>query len=284
MKPGSPPELFVVGSGRSGTTVVLAGISCAPGVMAIPRLAGRVAWATGMAARMTRHQVGPSSWRRPSPESTAIFSEAGLTQDLQVSLRRSVSKCDESTLHMERMAQRFNSIRVHGNVGTVVVKNTAACARVPILATTFPRAAFVHVLRHPGWVIDSLLQTRFWTDMTLWWDGRTVAEYAHANKMSLETVAARHWSKQVTSLSRDLGDLAESRSLIIRYEKFVQDSATQLARLNRVGLSFEDSTWTERLAHLDIHPLQQGRLLSREIQRSIDNECAGTASSLGIVL
>ncbi len=136
----APPELFVVGSGRSGTTIVLEAIGYLDDVATVPRLAGRAPKLTGLATRLARHGLGPAAWVRPSSESTALFVEAGLTQDFQAALGRSVGPAEAGALHMDRLGRRLASIRHHANARTVAVKNTASCGRIPHPRPHLPRS------------------------------------------------------------------------------------------------------------------------------------------------
>ncbi len=221
MNTEAPPELLVVGS-----QAARARPSCSRRLvismtwrrfLVLPARAPRL---TGLANPLARHGLGPAAWVRPSSESTALFVEAGLTQDFQATLGRSVGPADVVALRMDRFRRRLASIRHHANARTVAVKNTASCGRIPILVHTFPEAAFLHVLRHPAHVVGSLLRTDFWGDMILWWDGRTTQQYAREEAMSQAEVAARHRARQVGTAMADLTEYAP-RSMLLHYDAFV---------------------------------------------------------------
>ena len=280
----SPSVVFVVGSGRSGTTIVLDAIATLEHVLAVPRLAGRIPATTPVAALLARYGVGPAAWTRPSPESTALFTEAGLTQGFQANLGRSISPHDAGKLCMKRLDTRLSSIRRFGNAETVVVKNTASCARIPILATTFPECAFVHVLRHPSRVITSLLSADFWSEMTLWWDGRTTAQFARAEGLTSEEVAARHWAKQVGTLAADLVRFAESRSLLVRYEDFVRDPVATVLSMNRLGIDVrEGPEFHRKLDQLQVRA-ETTTPISKAVSAAVAKECADVAATIGMTL
>lgn len=227
-----PPELFVVGSGRSGTTIVLKAIAALDGVAAVPRLAGKFPVATRAASLGLRWGVGPDAWLRPSSECTEIYAEAGLTQQFQIGLGgRSAGAADAPALRMDRLRRRVDTIRSTAGVSTVVIKNTASCGRVPLLADAFATAPFVHVVRPALPVVASLLSVDFWPTMTLWWDGRTTLQYARDESISEATVAARHWARQVSTVLDDLERLPEDRVITIKYDEFTQDPVGELARL-----------------------------------------------------
>jgi Sulfotransferase family len=275
----------VIGSGRSGTTIVLEAIACLEGVAAVPRLAGRLPATTRAAATMARLGWGPDSWLRPSSESTALFAEAGLTQAFQISQGGSITPEDAADLHMERLARRLDAVRAGGRATTAVVKNTASCARVPLLAATFPQSAFVHVVREPARVVMSLLATDFWQDMTLWWDGRTTQRYAAEEGLTPEEVAARHWARQVETALNDLADLPQSRTLLLRYDDFVEDPEAALSRLADLGIVVRrDDGLRERLSRLGIRPSRPGLVVPPAVSGALRSQCAPVAELLELPL
>lgn len=278
-----PPQLVVVGSGRSGTTVFLESVAATvPGVAAVPRLAGRVPALTAPASVLTRLGVGPSSWRRPSAESTALFTEAGLTQELQASLSgASVTPADVPSDRLRHLARRLETVRRLTGAATVAVKNTAACGRVPVLAELLPDAAFVHVVRSPSAVVESLLATEFWPGMVLWWDGRTTDRYAADEGLDQAHVAARHWSRQVSAVRTDLAVLPARRRVEVGYAAFTRDPGAELDRLTRVGLPAADRS---RVAALAIRPVAAGRVVPPEIRAAVEDECRTVADDLGVDL
>lgn len=280
-----PPELFVTGSGRSGTTIVLEAVACLDGVAPVPRLAGRLPGTTRAAATMARLGWGPDSWLRPSSESTALFAEAGLTQAFQTSRGGSVTPDDAADLHMDRLARRLDAVRAGGRATTVVVKNTATCARVPLLAAAFPYAAFVHVVREPARVVMSLLATDFWQDMTLWWDGRTTVRYALEEGLTPEEVAARHWARQVETALADLDNLPPSRTLLLRYGDFVEDPEAALSRLADLGIVVRrGDDLRARLSRLGIRHSRPGLVVPPEVSDALRSQCAHVAELLELPL
>ena len=230
-----PPQLFVVGSGRSGTTVVLESIDLLPQFTAVPRLAGRVPQLTAPATLLARAGLGPSRLTRPSSECTALFAEAGLTQEFQIEVGGTVGPEHLGRLSMDRFERRLRTVGRASGGRVVAVKNTASCARVPLLHACFPEARFLHVLRRPEAVMASLLAVDFWPTMTLWWDGRTTRQYAADEGISEKQVAARHWARQVATALDALAELDASTWTTIEYAAFTKDPATALMQLADLG-------------------------------------------------
>jgi hypothetical protein len=277
-----PPVLVILGSGRSGTTIVLTAVSTLPGVAAVPRLAGRLPTATRVATQLARWGVGPSAWRRPSAESTALFAEAGITQQRHIDRGGGIlTSVDVPADRARSLPDRLETIRRIARARTVVIKSTAACGRVPLLAEILPGAVFVHVVRSPSEVVASLLESDFWHGMTLWWDGRTTSAYARELALGDAQVAARHWTRQVAAAAEALHALPPERSITIRYSDFTDDPLAVLSRLRRVGIAEPNPT---ALSRLDIRVRRNTREVAPEITDAVNLECAGVASRIGVEL
>lgn len=277
-----PEQIFVVGSGRSGTTIVLESMASLPQMAAIPRLAGRVPSLTWLTTIAMKKGVGPKSWIRPSAESAGIFAEAGLTREFQGSLGgRSVGPEDARHLDMDRLSARFRSVREVSGARTLIVKNTANCARIPLLGATFPTSHFVHVVRDPRAVVASLLKVEFWPAMTLWWDGRTTREYGRDEGIGQAQVAARHWARQVSTVRTDLDRIPASRQMVLSYREFTNNPAEQLRRLSAWGINLGDQSFGQRIESLQIRPDQAGPgNFSEEISSAVALECANVLAGL----
>ncbi len=164
------------------------------------------------------------------------------------------------------------------------MKNTASCARVPLLADRFRQAAFVHVVRHPAAVVMSLLRTDFWHGMTLCWDGRTTQQYAVDEQLSAEAVAARHWSRQVETAARDLAGLEPRRVQALRYESFLEDPWQTLGRLGRLGLTAGETIRArKRVTQLSIRTADPPAV-PPEVRAAVEQQCPDAARLVGVEL
>lgn len=272
-----PSVVYIVGSGRSGTTIVLQAMDAAvSGMTAVPRLAGRIPQCTIPVSLMKRFGLGPYSWRRPSSESTAIFSEAGITQEEQVALQgRPMQLDDVGNQAANIFRSRISQIRKWTKTPTVIVKNTASCARIPLLNEFYPEANFVEVIRHPTAVVSSLIKFNFWSTMVLWWDGRTTQEYCSDHGISNYELAARHWNTQVLTLRDGLRTVPDHRKVCIRYEDFVLNPA---GVLSEAGYSNLDHA---ALKALNIRKLRELSAYDTDIWKAVESECAEGMQSLG---
>lgn len=275
-----PDVVYIVGSGRSGTTIVLKALDVAvTGMTAVPRLAGRFPQCAIPASLLKRFGLGPDSWRCTSAESTAIFSEAGITQEKQVTLQGRSMRLDDVGDHAANIFRhRINQIRTWTKTSTVIIKNTASCARIPLLNEFHPQANFIEVIRHPTAVVSSLVKASFWSTMVLWWDGRTTQEYCSDHGISNFELAARHWNTQVLVLREGLKSIPDHRQFCIRYEDFVLDPAGVLVEAGFTGLD------QAALNSLNVRKLRDLSTYDTKIWNAVESECAQGMQSLGYEL
>lgn len=111
-------------------------------------------------------------------------------------------------------------------------------ARVGFLSSIFPDAIFVHVIRDGRAVVHSLLQVGFWRDTfrlraPAWRGGlteRDLDRWRAAGESPL-ALAALEWSAVVASARREAASLAPGRYAEVRYEAFVGDPDSTIARI-----------------------------------------------------
>lgn len=274
---GGVPLLFVVGSGRSGTTVYQEVLNSFSRLHSFTRLSAACPPTTYWSGWMRRTGFFPASLVRPSGEAQKILGEAGLTVDLQRQLRRRLTSADAEDLNAEALRRRVSQLqRSTPGKSMVIIKNTLNSARVEALGKSFPEAVFHHVVRHPGRVIESLMHVEFFEGMQLWWDGRTVERYAAEESVSREVVAARHWSRQVEDCLEGLASVCDSRKATISYANFVQEpEVVARSALRKVGL--EDAG--QFLSGVSVK-LERTSELSEEAARAVDQECGSVLARL----
>jgi len=118
--------------------------------------------------------------------------------------------------------------------------------RICFLQSIFPDAYFIHVIRDPRAVVNSLLKVKFWREGggldRPWWQGlpkEYIEEWKKRNKSPV-ALAALQW-KRVVSLTWEEKKYAKPGHFIeIRYEDFVEKPHEYLTEIfHKVGL--EDS-------------------------------------------
>jgi hypothetical protein len=208
---------FIVGSGRSGTTMVRAILDSHPDV-AVPNETG---FLTRMARRSTR-----TSYERPDGFDVGSF-VSDLDREEQfrqwdLSLDLVGSSLTDVPVHgladaIRRIYGLYASERGKTRYGD---KTPSYVLRMPLLAELFPEACFVHVIRDGRDVALSYLEIP--------WGPRTIHE------------AALDWKRHVGRGRRAGRALGPGRYLEVRYEDIVEDPE-RVTRLicSFVGVGFE---------------------------------------------
>jgi hypothetical protein len=231
--------LFIVGCGRSGTTLVYEAVARHPEAAWFSTWTDRTlrpelaAFNTAFKRDMHSRRVGP----RPS-EGYRIW-------DTAVGLPASASSGVLGREHASaRAAQRVGAMiaahRRFGRGSQFVNKNTRNTRRVQLI-DALVEARFVHVVRSPLDTVASLLEVKWWDDLPLWWlDGATPPQLS-AEPVGSARLAAELWSREVAAALDAMGTLPAERHREIRYEDFVRDPAAQLRMLFRwLGLSVDE--------------------------------------------
>lgn len=103
-------------------------------------------------------------------------------------------------------------------------------ARIGYLSSVFDDAFFVHIVRDPRAVVDSLMRVDLWRDTfryrePAWEGGLTAADIAdwHAAEDSPVALAATEWRAVLERAREEAGSLDPHRYTEVRYEDFVDD-------------------------------------------------------------
>jgi hypothetical protein len=234
--------LFIVGCGRSGTTLVYDLLSGHPDLgwfstytdhwPAVPQLAA----VSRLHPLLHRH-----GWlRRGTPRPSEGYRLWDHFLALDPLLRDGPLDATDST--PEQRGRMSRVIRAHLRYqgrARFINKNTRNARRVAHVSALFPDARFIHVIRNPHATVSSLLQVAFWPDLRLYWrGGRTTADLVAAGARS-EELAAELWCNDVDSARRDGALLGPERYLEVRYELLLRDPHLELSRI----LDFAGLRW-----------------------------------------
>jgi omega-hydroxy-beta-dihydromenaquinone-9 sulfotransferase len=229
---GVKPPLFIVGCGRSGTTIVYELLCEHPDLAWFSNYAERWPALPQLEALTRLRDIGtirrsPSRFVPQPVEGYALWDRSGPPDVRRRNAR--LSGADVDAEHAQRVGDLVAAhVRYHKG-RRFINKNTRNSRRVRYLDAIFPDAAFLHVIRDPRAVVASLLAVHWWPDLPLWWsDDRTPRALAAAGSTP-EAVAAEHWVKSVERLLADARHLPPSRYLEIRYEAFTESPETVLS-------------------------------------------------------
>jgi omega-hydroxy-beta-dihydromenaquinone-9 sulfotransferase len=248
---GQADVAFLIGAGRSGTTLLYKLLCLHPQVAYISNLEHRMPWLPASATgrlRLRRYASKLRHWfhdqgnaymvQRPvlmrlAPvpvEGEAVYARCGIPLYPEPGYQP-----DERSA--TRLRTRFSTLRQAADARVLVSKRTANNRRIAALHSIFPGARFVSLMRDGREVAASLSRVDWWNDTPLWWDPtrRTPAE-AVAQGEDLLRLCARNWVEETEEIARGFAGVPESRVLSVRYEELV---ATPIEQMRRV-LTFLD--------------------------------------------
>ena len=274
MNPGhtvgkSAQVAFLVGAGRSGTTLLYKLLCLHPQIAYISNFESKWPWfPAGMACRaVAAHpQAKRAAWFRhggnayfvnrpwlkkafPTPhEGEAVYRRCGLPLTPPPDYSP-----DAPTLHALR--RTFESIRQRANASIFLSKRTANNRRIRQLEQVFPAARYIHLVRDGREVAQSLATVDWWDEHTVWWDGRTAGEIERAGADRL-ALCARNWVYEMRELERQLEAIEPERQCTLRFESLLQDPLEQLERVTRfLGLPYSTG-YRATIESLGLRPVQ----------------------------
>lgn len=287
---------FLVGVGRSGTTLLYKLLCLHPKVAYISNYENRLDWFPyGLAGRLVAGRLDDKlkAWfkkdgnayfvRRPwlakafpTPhEGEAVFQACGL-QDFPASDNRSGGSTAEC------LKSRFGRIRRGAGAVVFISKCTVNNRRIPQLATMFPAARYIHLVRDGREVTQSLSAVEWWDHHTVWWDGRTPLEMERDGEDRL-VICARNWVREVQELKTGLALIEQQHLLELRFEDLLRDPVGNLKNiLDFLGLEFS-TQYRAAITALDIRPVAPQWLSkwSSEQMARVSEELQPTLHELG---
>lgn len=236
--------IFLVGSGRSGTTIlyhVLCGHS-------------QLAWFSNYNERWPRvPQVASWSWLYTMPQlrewrgkGLPVPSEAYAVWDLARPVLD--SPCDPPLEESHVIAtEREHTRRIvaanlkHHGKARFLNKNTRNTRRMRYLHGIFPDAIFIHVIRDPRAAIASLLKVEWWPTMKVWCHNQITAQQWAEQGKDPALLATALWMSEVRCVLEARQTLPSRQYLEVRYEEFIR----QPKQVLRHVLAFCDLQWTD---------------------------------------
>jgi hypothetical protein len=235
----SDEPVFIVGCGRSGTTLlyeVLARHRDAAWISTWTDRTGRAELAAlnGLFKRdLNSRRFGP----RPSEAYRSWDAAVPLSPAAREGELRAEAATTDVSLRIERLIGRHCRF---GRAAVFVNKNTRNSRRVGFLGAVCPGAKFVHVLRAPLDTVSSILRARWWRGLPLWWaEGGTPSTLADG-PVTEARLGAELWVREVSAVLDARRELAEGRYTEVRYEDLVRSPIRAITELSgRLALDQE---------------------------------------------
>jgi hypothetical protein len=121
--------------------------------------------------------------------------------------------------------RRFGAGRVFLN------KNTRNSRRVLFLRALYPNARFIHVLRFPLDTVASVLEAEWWGELPLWWRDGATPRSLRDGPLDEVLLAAELWVKEVSAVLDASDRLAADQYAEIRYEDLVSSPTEIVTKL-----------------------------------------------------
>lgn len=265
--------VFILGSGRSGTTLLYKLLAAHPAVGYLSNYQSRFPALPGMALmhRIPQHSLalkrkawfggqgnayfeGRRKWSQfwvPAPaEAESVFTHAGIPS----------TPAPDFILGepgLSRLRQGFEHVLHQGGGEVLVCKRTANNRRVAVLRQAFPRCKFIHLVRDGRSVADSLVRVGWWADHQLFWAGKTPRELQAEGASDLH-IAARNWVEGMYQIERGLLQIEASMKHTLHYEQLLADPHGELRKLLRfMGVqAFADPQYEAFITSLSIKPVE----------------------------
>jgi hypothetical protein len=260
---------FLVGAGRSGTTLLYKLLCLHPQIAYISNYENRFGWwPGGLACRMVAGRLEDKlnawfdkagnayfinrPWLKkvfPTPhEGESVFRSCNMplfpARDYMP---------DASTTAC--LSHRFEQIRRRCGASVFLSKRTANNRRIRHLSAIFPDARYVHLVRDGREVTRSLSTVEWWDGHTVWWDGRTPIEMERLGEERL-AICARNWVREVQELRAQLATIGQDRLLELRFEELLRDPVYYLeAVLRFLGVDFS-AAYRAAIESLHLRPFR----------------------------
>jgi integrase len=221
--------IFLMGSGRSGTTVLFHHLSSHPQLCWFSNYSNHLNWIPMMPVTQRILKAGASGSRlagdsqsnegrkfsvRPA-EGKKLYKKVGLPSD------RKYTEDDYDTVTAARFRKLIWRHIYWSGKPRFITKDTANVQRARLLNKLFPDALYIHLIRDGRAVTNSMIKKNWLPVLDLWWTGDKAIDHVHEYEDPVELMGL-HWKYNVEEMLR-LGELVGPRYKEVRYEDLVQN-------------------------------------------------------------
>ena len=220
--------IFIVGSARSGTTVLYDLLSIHPEVCWFSNYSDTFA---GFNLIPLLHRIfdlpfvgaiarkGIISKRRfhikPSEAEYIYHDHCGFKHKVKS------TECDWDATIEEKFKESIkNHLSLTGKK-RFLNKQIANNQRIRLIDRMFEDAYYIHIIRDGRAVASSVLNVEWWSDTDIWWLGEKVSEWEKKGRPAIE-LCGLYWKRDVIEILENKS-LFEDRYMEVRYEELVRD-------------------------------------------------------------
>lgn len=291
----APRPVFLIGPGRSGTTLLYKLLCLHPAIAYPTSIEQRFPWVPGrLSGRVRAHSFGIKLRAWFGSQGNAYYTRRRWIDRLvpapaecEALYRRSGTPLFPapdyvpSTEVAERLRSALMSLAATRD-SVVVSKRTANNRRIEALHHVFPEARFICLQRDGREVAHSLARVDWWSNHPLWWDERrrTPAQ-AVAEGEDMLGLCARNWVAETERIADGLRGVPERQKMYVRYEALLANPVDEMRRvcdflaltspagfesaLDALELGYRPGRWRQAWSsrQIDLVNEVQGRELSR---------------------
>jgi Sulfotransferase family len=250
MSTEAPTFVFVLGTGRCGSSLVHEVIARHPDVGFVSNIDDRlrtqipVGWATPLYRRLPTRFTQKGRIRIAPSEGYRIL-DALVSPAISAPARDLVA--EDATPWLSSRFRGFFERQARTQGGLAFVHKFTGWPRARFIDAVLPSVRFVHVIRDGRAVANSLLQMPWWRGYQgpdAWGWGRLPEGYEkewEASDRSFPVLAAIQWKILMDAFDRAKQEIPASRWFEVRFEDFIDDPVGRTRDL----LAFTGLTWTD---------------------------------------
>jgi hypothetical protein len=110
-----------------------------------------------------------------------------------------------------------------------ISKQTANNQRIRLINKMFPNAYYIHIIRDGRGVANSLYNIKWWNDVDIWWFGNRPSKWKEMGDRSI-LLCGLQWEKDVVEILKNKY-LFEDRYIEIKYERLVEDTKNIIKKI-----------------------------------------------------
>lgn len=230
--------IFIIGSGRSGTTIFYNLLSTHPEVCwfsnftdrfphfkSMP-LIHRILYLPLIGTHARKNIINSTGRRfniRPTEAQRIYHEYCGFKHGVKTTEK---DLCPEIETKFKVLIERH---LVLTGKKRFLNKQTANTQRISLISRMFEDAYYIHIIRDGRAVSNSLFNVRWWNNIDIWWLEQKASAWEKEGRQEIE-LCGLHWRRDVEEILNNKV-LFEDRYIEVRYEDFVVDVKSTMGRI-----------------------------------------------------